>query len=319
MQEENYPNNFEDFIERFQTEKDCVEYIISIRWPDGFRCPYCKNPKAWITSRGLFHCSECRRDTSITVGTVFENTHKPLRLWFHVMWLMMAQKHGVSAKNLKDSMGFGSYQTIWGWLHKLRSVMVRHDREALMGTIEVDEAYIGGIEKGKKGRAAEEKALIVVAVEGIDNIKKTEDGKKLKKQLGRVRFRCIDDASADNLVPFVCDTVKKGSKIITDGWGSYNNLTSKGYIHTKQVIRREKGKEAHELLPHVHLVISLLKRWLAGTHQGAVRTNHLQDYLDEYAFRFNRRLSTHRGKLFFRLMQQAVTNRAPGIKELYNI
>ena len=171
MENENYPNNFEEFIEQFQTEKDCIEYISSIRWPDGFICPHCECRKAWITKRHLFHCSHCRRDISITVGTVFENTHKPLRLWFHVMWLMMAQKTGVSAKNLKDSMGFGSYQTIWGWLHKLRSVMVRPGRELLTGTIEVDETYIGGRAHGKKGRGSEGKTLVAVAVEGVDNIK----------------------------------------------------------------------------------------------------------------------------------------------------
>ena len=125
--------------------KDCIEYICSIRWPNSFICLHCHQMvKAWTTSRGLFHCSKCRHDTSITAGAVFENTQKSLRLWFHVMWLMMAQKTGVSAKNLKDSMGFGSYQTIWGWLHKLRRVMVRPGREQLSGSVEVDETYIGG-------------------------------------------------------------------------------------------------------------------------------------------------------------------------------
>lgn len=317
MEQENYPNNFEDFLDKFQTEKDCIEYIISIRWPDGFKCPRCQNLKAWITERGLFHCSQCKHDTSITAGTIFENTQKPLRLWFHVMWLMMAQKTGVSAKNLKDSMGFGSYQTIWGWLHKLRSVMVRPGRELLSGTIEIDETYIGGRQKGKQGRGSEGKTLVVIAVEGIDHINNNEkDG--YKNKLGRVRFRCINNASAENLIPFVCDTVKHGSKVITDGWPGYNELSAKGFQHCKKIIS-SSNQEAHELLPHVHLVVSLVKRWLKGTHQGAVSAAHLQGYLDEYAFRFNRRLSTHRGKLFYRLMQQAVSNKAPGIKELYNI
>jgi transposase-like protein len=230
----------------------------------------------------------------------------------------MAQKTGVSAKNLKDSMGFGSYQTVWGWLHKLWSVMVRPGRELLSGTIEVDETYIGGKSKGKKGRGSEGKTLVIIAVEGIENIEQKEDGEKYKKTLGRVRFRCIDDASADNLIPFVCDNVKAGSKVVTDGWPSYNELSSKGFQHCKEIINGG-SQEGHELLPHVHLVVYLVKRWLRGTHQGAVRATHLQEYLDEYAFRFNRRLSTHRGKLFYRLMQEAVHNQAPGIKELYNI
>jgi len=317
MDQENYPNNFEEFIDLFKTEKDCIEYISSLRWSDGYRCPHCQSSKAWITSRSLYHCSQCRHDTSITYGTVFENTQKPLRLWFHVMWLMMAQKTGVSAKNLQDSMGFGSYQTIWGWLHKLRSVMVRPGRELLNGTVEVDETYIGGKSKGKRGRGSEGKTLVVIAVEGIDNIIEKENGKGFKKVLGRVRFRCINKATAENLIPFICDTVKPGSNIVTDGWAGYNDLNSKGFSHCRKIITTDN--EARDVLPHVHLIVSLLKRWLRGTHQGAVGLTHLQDYLDEYAFRFNRRLSIHRGKLFYRLMQQAVNNRAPGIKELYKI
>ncbi len=303
---ENYPKNFEEFLDRFRTEEDCAEYIRQIRWPDGFVCPRCGGGKAWTTSRGLLHCAACRHDTSVTVGTVFENSQKPLRVWFHVMWLMMAQKTGVSAKNLKDFFGFGSYQTIWGWLHKLRSVMVRPGRDRLKGAVEVDEAYIGGKEKKKEGRAAEKKALIVVAVE-------VAEGK-----LGRVRFRCIDDASAANLIPFICDMVEPGSKVITDGWQGYARLPAKGFVHDKRPIQGS-GLEASELMPNVHLVVALLKRWLKGTHQGAVRPRHLQQYFDEFAFRFNRRLSTHRGKLFYRLMQQAVSTTAPSIKELYNI
>ncbi len=311
MEKENYPNNFEAFIDRFATEEDCIEYISQIRWPNGFICPYCKSDKVWITKRGLYHCSKCRKDTSIKAGTVFQGTQKPLRLWFHVMWLMMAQKTGVSALNLQESMGFGSYQTIWGWLHKLRSVMIRPNRSLLKGEIEVDETYIGGRKKGKQGRGSEGKTLVAVAVETVNYINK--NGKE-KKVLGRVRFKCINNASSKNLIPFVCENVAKESTIITDGWKSYNQLKFKGYIHQEKI-----DNENYENLPHVHLVISLVKRWLQGTHQGGIKEQHLQLYLDEFSFRFNRRLSTHRGKLFFRLMQEAVTHRAPGIKELYNI
>jgi transposase-like protein len=221
------------------------------------------------------------------------------------MWFMMAQKTGVSAKNLKDSLGFGSYQTIWGWLHKFRSVMVRPGRDRLQGSVEVDETYIGGESEGKRGRGAGKKVLVAVAVEGEN------------KKLGRVRLRCISDASAESLIPFVSENVEPGSKVVTDGWKAYSSLASVGYAHIPRP--RVKAKETgEELLCHVHLVVTLLKRWLRGTHQGAVGNEHLQDYLNEYAFRFNRRLSTYRGKLFHRLMQQAISTRPPSIKEFYH-
>lgn len=152
-----YPRTFEEFLGWFSTEEDCTAYVEWVRWPDGFVCPACGDTKAWRTERGLWHCQGCCRQSSSTVGTVFEGSQKPLRLWFHVMWLLMAQKTGLSAKNLCDTYGFGSYQTAWGWLRKLRSVMIRADRERLHGRIEVDEAYVGGQKEGKRGRGAEGK------------------------------------------------------------------------------------------------------------------------------------------------------------------
>ena len=148
MQTIPYPRTFEEFLEWFSTEEDCVNYLESIRWPDGFVCPACGDTKAWRTGRALWHCQGCQRQSSVKAGTVFEDSRKPLRLWFHVMWLMMAQKTGLSAKNLCDTYGFGSYQTAWGWLQKLRSVMIRSGRERLTGRVEVDEAFVGGQKKG---------------------------------------------------------------------------------------------------------------------------------------------------------------------------
>ena len=293
MDQEDYPINFEEFINRFATEDNCYDYITSLRWPNGFICPRCQSTKAWKTDRNLMHCAKCGRQTSIIAGTLFQDTRKPLRLWFHVMWWVMSQKTGVSAKNLTHTMGFRRYETAWIWLHKLRRAMIRPGRERLCGTVEVDETYIGGEEEGTRGRKIVKKALIVIAVE-------VEIGK-----LGRVRFRQIDDASADSLIPFVKDNVEPESTVITDGWQGYSSLGKIGYHHEVKIIARS-GKKASELLPHIHLVFSLVKRWLMGTHQGAISSEHLSYYLDEYAFRFNRRLSTHRGKLFYRLMQQAV-------------
>jgi transposase-like protein len=238
----------------------------------------------------------------VTAGTVFEDSRKPLRLWFHVMWLMMAQKTGLSAKNLCETYGFGSYQTAWGWLRKLRSVMVRPGRDRLAGRVEVDETYVGGQQEGTRGRGAEGKTLVLVAVEG-----------DAKKRLGRVRFRCVPTIDRMNVELFVGDCVEPGAQVVTDGLSVYGHLQAAGFDHRPRV-QTTGGAAAREELDHVHLVISLLKRWLGGTHQGAVTPAHLQAYLDEFSFRFNRRLSQHRGKLFYRLMQQAVTTRPPQSK-----
>lgn len=293
---EKYPKDFQEFLFQFRTEEDCWEYIFDLRWPDGFTCPICNSNKYWLTNKGLIHCSTCERQISITSGTIFHGTRKPLLLWFYIMWWVVAQKTGASAYNLMDFMGFGSYETAWTWLHKLRRAMVRPKREQLRGEIEIDETYIGGKEigKGRQGRGSETKTLVVVAAECKG------------KQIGRVRFRCIDEASGENLKNFIEDNVERGSTVITDGWTGYNFLTeSKNYIHEKKIISGS-GQEAHELLPHVHMVDSLVKRWLNGTHQGNVSPKHLSYYLDEYAFRFNRKMSTYRGKLFYRLIQQSI-------------
>jgi transposase-like protein len=300
-----YPRNFEEFLEWFSAEEDCAGYLESIRWPAGFVCPKCGGKKAWRTDRGLWHCQGCQRQSSVTVGTVFEDSRKPLRLWFHVMWLMMAQKTGLSARNLCDTYGFGSYQTAWGWLQKLRSVMIRIGRERLAGRVEVDEAYVGGKKEGTRGRGAEGKTLVLVAVEG-----------DTKKKLGRVRFRCVATIDRETVESFVQDYVEPGAIVVTDGLSVYDKLGVAGFDHRPHVVSTG-GEEARKQLEHVHLVISLVKRWLGGTHHGAVTPSHLQAYLDEFSFRFNRRLSQHRGKLFYRLMQQAVTQRPPAVKALY--
>ncbi len=199
-----YPRTFEEFLDWFSSEKDCAKYLEWIRWPDGFVCPECGGTKAWRTDRGLWHCQGGKRQSSVTAGTVFEDSRKPLRLWFHVMLLMMAQKTGLSAKNLCDTYGFGSYRTAWGWLQKLRSVMIRSGRERLGGRVEVDEAYVGGQKEGTRGRGAEGKTLVLVAVEG-----------DTKKKLGRVSFRCVPEIDQDIVESFVRDYVEPSAKVVT--------------------------------------------------------------------------------------------------------
>jgi transposase-like protein len=294
--EEKYPQNFQEFLVQFPDEKSCWQYLIDIRWPDGYVCPGCDSVNYWVTSKHKIHCSSCGKEFSITSGTIFQESKKPLLLWFHIMWWVVAQKTGASALNLTDFMGFGSYQTAWTWLHKLRRAMVRQGREKLSGFVEVDETYIGGQEigTGKPGRGAEEKSLVVVATECIG------------KKIGRVRFRIIPNASKESLIPFIEENIEPHSTVITDGWSGYASLTHrKDYNHTVKVVTGS-GKKAHELLPHVHLVDSLLKRWINGTLQGKITSKYLEYYLDEFSFRFNRKVSNHRGKLFYRLMQQAV-------------
>lgn len=296
MVKENYPKDFQEFLIQFKDEESCRNYLFELRWPNGLICPKCNNDKHWLTAQNMIHCSKCGHQSSVTAGTIFHGTRKPLQLWFHIMWWVVAQKTGASAYNLMDFMGFGSYETAWAWLQKLRRAMVRQGRDKLSGVVEVDETFIGGIEigSGKQGRGAETKTLVVVATECIG------------KQIGRVRFQCIEDASADTLLSFIEQNIEYKSTIITDGWTGYAPLSENNKYNHQVKIISGSGKKAHELLPHVHMVDSLVKRWINGTHQGKISPKYLSYYLDEFAFRFNRKMSTYRGKLFYRLVQQAV-------------
>jgi transposase-like protein len=288
---EDYPRTLSELEKRFSTEEDCRDYLFKLRWPAGYRCPRCGHDKAWPIGSVLFQCTECDYKASVTAGTIFESTRKPLTLWFRATWWVTSQKTGASALGLQRILGLGSYETAWTWLHKLRRAMIRPGRDRLSGEIEVDETYIGGERPGKRGRGAPNKALVVIAAQA--------DG----KGIGRIRLRRVPDASASSLEEAVKNAVEPGSVIRTDGWRGYNQLNDFGYKH--QIVR-DKADVGDNLLPRCHRVAALLKRWLMGTHQGAVSHYHLDYYLDEYTFRFNRRKSRHRGKLFYRLLQQAV-------------
>lgn len=290
---EDYPRDLLELEARFSTEAACRAYLFQLRWPDGFCCPGCGGQKVWALSGVRVQCSGCNRQTSVTAGTILQDSRLPLRLWFRAVWWVTSQKNGVSAMGLQRVLGLKSYKTAWTLLHKLRRAMVRPDREQLSGCVEVDETYLGGLEEGARGRQSKTKALIAVGAE--------EDG----PGIGRIRMRRIADASAQSLMPFVQDSVAAGSIVHTDGWLGYLPLEGKGYDH-RITFLKGANKTPSQLMPRVHRVISLLKRWLLGTHQGAVSLEHLDDYLDEFTFRFNRRKSRSRGKLFFRLLQQAV-------------
>src|ERR1019366_8806133 len=289
---EEYPRNLTELEANFTTEDACRAYLARLRWPTGFRCAHCGSGKAWPV-RGLWECAGCGYQTSVTAGTIFQDTRTPLPVWFRAMWWVTTHKNGASALGLQRVLGLKSYETAWAWLHKFRRTMVRPGRDLLTGSVEVDECYVGGPEEGLPGQLNLEKALVVVAAQ--------EDG----AGIGRIRLRQIVDSSAGSLIRFVRESVEAGSTVHTDGWLGYLPLKGNGYQHAVTYLKGNK-KSASELLPRVHLVISHLKRWMMGTHQGAISHKHLNYYLDEFTFRFNRRRSKSRGKLFFRLAQQAV-------------
>src|SRR3972149_4961459 len=215
---EEYPQTIMEFEQEFSTEQACLEYIYRLRWPEGFRCARCNHPEAWKTGRGIYHCKKCQHQSSITAGTIFQDTRKPLQLWFRAIWYITNQKHGVSALGLQRILGLGSYRTAWTWLHKLRRAMVRPGRDNLSGVVEVDETYIGGEKPGKRGRGATGKVLVGIAVED-----RGDEG------IGRIRLGILTDASSDSLTTFVKDRIVGGSTIRTDDWLGYTSLGSAGY------------------------------------------------------------------------------------------
>ena len=291
---EDYPRTLAEFEARFRTEEACLTYLAALRWPDGFRCPACGSADNWRSARGLWVCRQCQHQTSVTSGTILQDTRKDLRQWFRAMWWVCAPKSGLSALALQRILGLGSYETAWTWLHKLRRAMVRPGRERLSGVVEVDETAWGTpSHRGRGGFFPQDKTLIMVAAE--------EEGPRI----GRIRLARIPTLGAVNLLSFVQRVVEPGSTVHTDGKSSYADLPSLGYKH-RSTIMKAAGGDSDKMLSRVHRVTSLLKRWLMGTHQGAVRPHQLDFYLDEFTFRFNRRNSRSRGKLFYRLVQQAL-------------
>ena len=288
-----YPENRGEFHEMFATDRQCQEYLAKLRWPGGYKCIYCGQSHAWVNARGSMHCAACDRQFSVTSGTLLHRLRYPLKTWFEVAWNACEQKNGISALGLQRAMGFGSYHTAWEALHRIRQAMVLPGRSKLNGEVEVDEAIIGGVKQGKRGRGAAGKVLVFVAAEvrGV--------------AIGRARLLVIPDATASTLLSSVQDLVEPGSYVVTDGLSSYNGLDKIGYNH---YVSRPTPVIGKNLLPKAHRVISLLKRWLLGTHQGAISHDRLQSYLDEFVFRFNRRSSKSRGLIFRRLLEQAAAH-----------
>jgi transposase-like protein len=281
MPRPDFPRTIIEFQHRFPDDAACTEYLFASRWPEGYRCPVCGNGHAWAVARRrlVWECASCHRQTSVTAGTVLHKTHTPLHLWFWAAYLMSTATPGISAVQLQRQLGIGRYETAWMLLHKLRRAMVNPERQPLTGEVEVDECFVGGVEAGLRGgRARGEKALVIVGVEVRGS------------GSGRTRMAVIADASAGQLTGFVAAHIAVGATVRTDGWMGYRPLAKLGYDHQPRSQRaaRALGEDPGEILPRVHRAISNLKSWLQGTHRG-VSGEHLQVYLDEFTFRFNRR------------------------------
>ncbi len=284
-----FPETIQQLFDRFSTEEKCLRYLIKVRWNGAFRCPSCAHTSAWPIRRGYFRCAQCRSDTSVTAGTVFAHSRIPLKLWFLAIWCVVSQKHGISAMGLARAVGIKRQKTGWQLLEKIRRGMIRPNRDRLSGLVEVDEILIGGKRRKFEGRSPEGKTLVLVAAED-----------KGRRGIGRIRMRIIPDATTPSLRAAVITMVEPGSTVRTDGWTSYQ---PERWGSRHRLTKRQPFNPGNDPTPLIHRVSSLLKRWILGTHQGGIQTTHLQEYLDEFVFRFNRRTSRSRGKLFYRLIQ----------------
>jgi transposase-like protein len=293
------PDDLPSFLARFGADEQCRAYLFAARWPEGFRCLGCGHDRAWAHKvRLIYECAACGKQHSLLAGTIFEQTKTGLARWFLAIFLVTSSKGGISAMELKRQMGFGSYQTAWSWLHKIRRAMVRPERARLSERVEADETYVGGPKPGKPGRGAAGKVKVVGAVE-------SGHGKARGRRLGRLRLAVVPDASARSLEGFLGRNVARPATIATDGWSGYAGLDTAGYTHEPLDLSATWGDAALRL-PAIHLVFGLAKRWLLGTHHGAVRQKHLPAYLDEFVFRFNRRTAKNLSHRFGRVIEHAV-------------
>ena len=275
---------------------------VRARWPAGFRCAGCGHGQAYSHKKRLIEeCTACGKQHSILAGTLFEQTKTGLAKWFLAIYLVTSSKGGISAMELQRQMGFGSYQTAWSWLHKIRRAMVRPERAPLGAQVEADETYVGGPRPGRSGRGAAGKTTVAGAVE-------TGRGQARGCRLGRLRLAVVPDVSARSLEGFLGENVAKPATVTTDGWSGYTGLAAAGYAHQPINLAAAWGDAALRL-PAIHLVFGLAKRWLLGTHHGAVSNKHLPAYLDEYVFRFNRRTAKSISHRFARVIQHAVLTR----------
>ncbi len=335
------PQSLLDFVRMFPTDDACGEYLFRVRHPSGFVCPKCSSQTGWpIALRSITECSNGHQ-VSLKSGTVMHRSRQNLTTWFYAAYLMSTLTPGISALQFQKQLGLKRYETAFNMLHKLRSALVAPDREKLKTEVEVDECLIGGPGEGTSGRAKGEKSLVVVAVEVVRWIdtsgrkpgrhatqhdlegpperqerSQADSDPTPRKRAGRVRMTVIPDASSETLLPWIESNIAERTKIHTDGWKGYSGLGSQGYSHIC-TLQSHNGHKTGNWLPLVHLLVSNLKRWLTGTHKGAVKSKHLQAYLNEYTFRFNRRF--WRGPAFLRALGLAVNvNSWPQYDTLYS-
>lgn len=305
------PTSLVAFSKMFPSEEECAEYLYQIRWPNGFTCPRCEASGGYPNhKRRIVECSNpsCRYQCSLTAGTVLHRTKQGIHVWFWAAYLVTTLTPGISAKQFQAQLGIASYETAFVMLHKLRSALVAPGRDRLRVEVEIDEGYIGGREEDCIGRGAIDKQIVVGAVEiirWVDN----KTGKQ-RSRCGRIRIEAIPDVSGATLRKFVVANVAKKTKVITDGLSSYSFVRKAGFIHEVQ-----RGGAEADSLPHFHRIISNLKTWLKGTFHGRVEAKHLQAYLNEFTFRFNRRY--YKGKAFNRALGLATETTSPTYGELY--
>jgi len=271
------PRTLAEFQRRCNSDQPCRDYLIRVLWPDGFVCPNCAGRKAWAVGLRRLRCGRCRTTIWVTMGTVMEKSHLPWRIWFWAAYLLATLTPGVSALQLQRQLGLGSYRTALRICRRLQKAMVNPEREPLRGVVELDDVYVGGKEPGTIGRRTRTKSVVVIAVENHGG------------HLGRCRMRALPELSWRVIRPFVAANIASGSTVRTDGLSVYQSADweALGCRHRPRV--QKTPAEAGRHLPWVHQITGNLKTWLRGTHHGRVEARHLQEYLDEFTFRFNRR------------------------------
>lgn len=316
-----FPRSLPEFQRLFPDDAACAEYLEKAKWPNGFTCPSCDavgEPFRISTRPGVLRCRKCRYDARLTVGTVMERSHVPLSTWFWAAYLIASQTQGMSAVQFQRQLGLSRYETAFGLLHKLRAAMVRPDQDLIGGRsgehVEVDETLVGGRTRGE-GRGVHHKTLVSCAVEVRRREPGTaQDKRKDGRYAGRVRLAVVLDRSAESLCGFVEGAIEPGTLLVTDDWSGYASLRKRGYDH-HAIAECGEPEIADEFLPIVHLVFSNLKSWLNGIHHG-VSAKHLQAYLNEFTFRFNRRFYPFNA--FRSLLGIAGDVSAPTFGELYS-